>query len=277
VPVLNIWGCESIRRKNANVVDLNRNYGWRWDRCILEKGTDCLQQSSCSYHGPAPFSEPETQAMRDLALEQRFGFGIDYPHGETAILYPWGNNEEAPAPPDRAQILELARSHSPGVWNSRRSGGLRQSGSPIANRKACKAPAVGANLAAGQSLNCYYAATGTIACLVEIAERRYNDSYFCTPDPTDDNRRSVRQAEEHVLNLSDGVKHWLRNFLHSRQSDQFVYGGPGVTGRVTDAQAGQPVQAQVEVTGFTSDLIETRTGGMLRYCCRQVAGLPVQR
>ncbi len=113
--------------------------------------------------------------------------------------------------------------------------------------------------AIGQSSNWYYAAVGTFHYTVEISQRTYSDRYFYTPDPHDDDPRSVQEALEYVRNLSDGIKQWLKNFLHSKEDNQFIYRGPGITGRVTDAQTGQPLQAQIEVVGFSSDQIKPRT------------------
>ena len=45
-------------------VDLNRNYGYRWGCC----GGSSPIPSADTYRGPAPFSEPETQTVRDFVL-----------------------------------------------------------------------------------------------------------------------------------------------------------------------------------------------------------------
>lgn len=59
-------------RKNRNIdsqcnplnggVDLNRNYGYKWG---LDNEGSNPDPCSQSYRGKAPFSEPETQAMRN--------------------------------------------------------------------------------------------------------------------------------------------------------------------------------------------------------------------
>lgn len=67
-------------------VDLNRNYGYQWDSwhygAILDPGSEV-------YRGPAPFSEPETQAMRDFALEHNFTYAISFHSGAQCVYYPW--------------------------------------------------------------------------------------------------------------------------------------------------------------------------------------------
>jgi carboxypeptidase T len=62
-------------RKNRNVdsrcspltggVDLNRNYGYRWG--MDNDGSD-TDPCTDAYRGKAPFSEPETQAIRNWII-----------------------------------------------------------------------------------------------------------------------------------------------------------------------------------------------------------------
>ena len=47
---------------NAQYTDINRNYGYRWGCCRGSSG----KRSSGTYRGPAPFSAPETRALRDF-------------------------------------------------------------------------------------------------------------------------------------------------------------------------------------------------------------------
>ncbi len=81
-------------RKNRRVngdgtfgVDLNRNYGQGW-------GTDDSGSSpftgSDVYRGPSAFSEPETQAMRDLCNARQFRMALNYHTFGNLLVYPWG-------------------------------------------------------------------------------------------------------------------------------------------------------------------------------------------
>jgi murein tripeptide amidase MpaA len=70
VPVLNIDSRERLInghmnyiRKNANTVDLNRNFDAGWDVVEERYGTSTDKPTAGSYRGPAPNSEPETRAM----------------------------------------------------------------------------------------------------------------------------------------------------------------------------------------------------------------------
>lgn len=107
VPLLNPDGLEySIhfyrywrknRRDNGDGtygIDLNRNYGYQW-------GIDNIGSSpytfSNTYRGPSAFSEPETQAIRDLYAQRNFSALISYHSFSQVILYPWGYTDQPSA------------------------------------------------------------------------------------------------------------------------------------------------------------------------------------
>ncbi len=63
-------------------VDLNRNWSQDWANCgvpILGNAGSCgsSDQSASTYFGPSAFSEPETQAIRDLAFTKNFVLAFD--------------------------------------------------------------------------------------------------------------------------------------------------------------------------------------------------------
>jgi len=60
IPVLNIEGMQRYERKNANGVDLNRNFATNW-----EHGGSTNPDSE-TYRGPAPLSEPESQTLVNI-------------------------------------------------------------------------------------------------------------------------------------------------------------------------------------------------------------------
>jgi hypothetical protein len=80
-------------------VDLNRNYDYNWN-----EGGDG-KPSSWFYRGTKPFSEKETQAIRDLALRENFVFGLSYHSYGESVLFPWGNFKQ---PPDLELIVDIA-------------------------------------------------------------------------------------------------------------------------------------------------------------------------
>jgi hypothetical protein len=69
-------------------VDLNRNYGPLpfWD---APNGGSSTNPRSEVYRGSAPFSEPETQAIRDLCLRYRFRIALNYHTYSNLLIYPF--------------------------------------------------------------------------------------------------------------------------------------------------------------------------------------------
>lgn len=60
VPFVTWIGVNNTRRTNANGVDLNRNWDWKW------AGDPGTTPGAETYKGPSAFSEPETQALRNF-------------------------------------------------------------------------------------------------------------------------------------------------------------------------------------------------------------------
>lgn len=69
-------------------VDLNRNYGFEW---ATGSGSSPVTNSQ-TYHGPSGFSEPETQAIRQLCLEHDFRIALNYHTFSNVLIYPWTNS-----------------------------------------------------------------------------------------------------------------------------------------------------------------------------------------
>ena len=98
------------RRRNDDGsfgVDPNRNYGYMWG--ILDVPTSSHVPSDETYVGPRAFSEPETQAVRDLVGCERFAGVITYHSYSQLILYPWGYTEKPiPDVQHREQMVGMA-------------------------------------------------------------------------------------------------------------------------------------------------------------------------
>lgn len=95
-------------------VDLNRNYGYEWGYDNIGSSP---YPSSEIYRGPAPFSEPETQAMRDFVVSHDFVFTINYHSYGNLLLYAWGYTPFEP--PDRLilqKVADTATSVNNYVW-----------------------------------------------------------------------------------------------------------------------------------------------------------------
>jgi hypothetical protein len=74
----------------ANGVDINRNADDHWDGGNGSKWAD-------DYKGEAPFSEPETQGLRDLSLKVKFKASIDVHCYGGMLLWPPGYSNELSA------------------------------------------------------------------------------------------------------------------------------------------------------------------------------------
>ena len=70
---------------SVNGVDPNRNYGFEWEG----SGSSTMSMSE-TFRGTAPFSEPETQAIKALAEREKFTAGISYHSYSELVLFPWG-------------------------------------------------------------------------------------------------------------------------------------------------------------------------------------------
>ncbi|HEY9898042.1 MAG TPA: M14 family zinc carboxypeptidase, partial [Pantanalinema sp.] len=80
------------QRKNTNVVtggkrrigvDLNRNYGYKWNN-----GGASSDPENDTFMGVSAFSEPETQAIKQLVGSRKFAFLMTYHSFSNLILWP---------------------------------------------------------------------------------------------------------------------------------------------------------------------------------------------
>jgi len=124
--------------------DLNRNYDFNWGDFVD------VDSGSWFYKGPRPFSEPETQAIRDLALKKHFVLMIDYhAYGQT-VMFPWTKEIR---PPDYEVLHKLALGYA---WRCQKYKGRRHYEVLPLNGKT------------GQGANWFYARFRTLSFLVEL-------------------------------------------------------------------------------------------------------------
>lgn len=99
VPMVNVdgsdivWKKDNFWRKNARAqgnrvfgVDINRNYGFGWNKC----GGSSSSPNAQDYRGPQAASEPETQALMNLAQQIRPSAYLSYHSYSELVLYPYG-------------------------------------------------------------------------------------------------------------------------------------------------------------------------------------------
>jgi hypothetical protein len=100
------------RRDNGNGtfgVDLNRNYSYEWG---LNSGSSGSTGSQ-TYRGTAPFSEPETRAVRDAFDLRDFAAGLTYHNYGELVMSPWGYTTSPP--PGSARMEGLAADVRDGI------------------------------------------------------------------------------------------------------------------------------------------------------------------
>ncbi len=110
------YGSPGYNRKNrrdtgcgtgtARGVDLNRNYEYDWGADDVGSSPD---PCSSIYRGTAPFSEPETNNLKNFVLEHEFQNIIHYHAWGNDLIHSFGSGEYPPEP-DYTMISEI------GAW-----------------------------------------------------------------------------------------------------------------------------------------------------------------
>lgn len=93
-PIVNPAGNFADTRKNANLVDVNRNYDFHWG----EEGASA-SIADFTYRGPAAESEPEVKANADFQREIRPDIVVTMHTGVAEFYWPWGWTHD-PSPDD---------------------------------------------------------------------------------------------------------------------------------------------------------------------------------
>jgi len=90
-------------------VDLNRNYDFHWNDTEVSSGSS--DPHSEVYIGSAPFSELETQAIKNFVeTHENIKYAISFHSGTEVILYPWSYTYDPP--PDEEEFVSLAEDMS---------------------------------------------------------------------------------------------------------------------------------------------------------------------
>eukprot|EP00850_Spirogloea_muscicola_P019627 SM000195S05274 [mRNA] locus=s195:260344:263559:+ [translate_table: standard] len=88
-------------RKNGRGVDLNRNWGLDWGK--KEKDYDPKEE----FPGTGPFSEPESQLLRQLALDFRPHLWVNVHSGSEALFIPYDHRSSVPQDGSAEPVVEL--------------------------------------------------------------------------------------------------------------------------------------------------------------------------
>ena len=81
--------------------DLNRNYSYFW---AYDNEGSSPDGCSETYRGNSPFSEPETQAMRDFVNMHDFKINFNYHSYSNLLIYPYGYEYDNDAPQEDIDI-----------------------------------------------------------------------------------------------------------------------------------------------------------------------------
>ncbi|MBW6479405.1 MAG: immune inhibitor A [Bacteroidales bacterium] len=101
----------SMHRKNKRInsdgsigVDLNRNFGYQWG---YDNSGSSPNPSAQTYRGTGPFSEPETQLVKELAETFNFSLALNNHTYSDLLIYPWGYSSNLT--PDGDIFIEYAK------------------------------------------------------------------------------------------------------------------------------------------------------------------------
>ncbi len=197
-------------------VDLNRNYDFCWIHGKTLAAIDDTERYDY-YRGPAPFSESETQAIRSLADQQHFIYGINFHDSRTGnfsqkVFYPWEFKGQASRRnPDYLICKQIGDNVAGEIVTETGSGTYEPSASQGR---------------IGKSTQWFYAEYGTIQLTIEVAGNQ--------PDST--------HMIDTVGKNHEGIKWMLMRTLNGHADISSM-----LTGHVYDAVTNEPLVAEIVV------------------------------
>ncbi|MBS0188577.1 MAG: hypothetical protein JSS51_10945 [Planctomycetes bacterium] len=157
------WTTQRLWRKNARTingtvrgVDLNRNWGVGWG---LDSGSSGSSTSD-TYRGSAPFSEPETQILRNYALSvPKLVASIDFHSYSQLVLRPW--TYQYTLPPGKAAFDRIGNAMVDAI--AAKTGASYEYGGPDI-----------LYLASGTAPDWFFGTTGAIGLTIELRDTGLN-------------------------------------------------------------------------------------------------------
>jgi hypothetical protein len=215
-------------------VDPNRNFSYNWihgDDFMVPGGAEIYDY----YRGPAPFSENESIAIRDFAAQHHIIFSVNWHSSRTGnfsenVYYSYNWYEQRPSPD-----LDLAQQIGDGTAGQivTETGGSTYVPSPTLSRR-------------GATNDWFYQAYGTIQLLIECGTRNLQPDSLLMVDT--------------VQRCSQGVKWMINRALRFGSTD---VPHSMVTGRIEDANTGQPLVAEVIIQERTAPYLAPRMSDAL--------------
>ena len=247
-----------IAGEDLDGVDLNRNYGLNWeggDDKYIPHPSGCSDNPNYSsnydyYRGSIPFSETETQAIRDFVIDKQFLLSVAYHSSRSGcvserVVYPWAwdwydsnGNEivdegEADTSPDfnvikslAAKVASLIEKEGGGFYTPRPQKSMN-----------------------GNAHDWIYAETGCIQLLIELGSS---------------NMQPMEQ--ELIDNIIESNRKGLFYFLREAISAEAV-DTRQISGLVTDVESGDVIEnGEVKILEIHGDILEPRlTDSFGRY------------
>jgi len=222
---------------DSDGVDLNRNYDFNWifgDGLWEEDNSDGTYQAHFDYYrGEAPFSELETQAIQDLALNERFLLSIAYHSSRSGnvseqVIYPW-LWAEGKMSPDGDIISSIGEAITSLLPNEAGDGYYLP---------------VRSSSRRGNAHDWFYTTSGCFQYLIEVGSENIQ------PD-------DIELIEETI------DKHIIAAFYLMNRAIGYGQGDAGapayqVSGLITDALTGEPISARVEISELSGPMLQTR-------------------
>jgi len=212
-------------------VDPNRNYSFNWvhgDTLYHQGGEERYDY----YRGPYPFSEGGTTAVKKLAQEQQFLFSINWHSSRTGnfsekVFYSWEWNGVKRSP-DFDFNKTIGETVAALIMKEDGTGYYEPS--PSRGRK-------------GNAQDWFYTTHGTVQLLIECGTENLQPN----PVLVDDTCERCKAGA-----------YWLMNRTLGYQTNAAL-----LTGHITDAQTGLPLQAEVIINDHDAMYFEPRTSDEL--------------
>ncbi len=179
-------------------VDLNRNYSWQW-------GRDARLPFSPIYQGAAPFSEPETAAIRDFLHQQIPTVYISVHTYGNEWVYPWGWSFQAA--PDEAIFRHYAKAAT------------------ASNHYIIGSAWDFYGFSYGASDDYHYAEYGSLAYTVEIGS--FDDGFWPAPSRIPALFESVRPGFQRMAQIAGAWPVWAEPLWQEHQGNGDGWFDPG--------------------------------------------------
>ena len=236
---------------DSDGVDLNRNYDFNWifgdDKWVEDIGSGSYQAHYDYYRGEAPFSESETQVIRDFAIDKNFLLSIAYHSSRSGnvseeVIYSWLWEEEKSSP--AYSVISSIASDIASLIPKEVGAGYYL-------------PVAGVSLK-GNAHDWFYTQTGCIQFLIEVGTENMQPDSALIEDTIERNLRGAF----HLMNRAIGYG------MGELGADAYQ-----VTGVISNSETGEPMNAIVKILELDGPMLEPRyTDDYGRYRILLISG-----